>query len=1077
MTSPADPAPGPRNVRSRPDLIRLFARHPTAANLLMAVMIISGLFALNRLHTQFFPDFGIDTISVSVQWPGASAADVDDSVVQPIYRGMRFIDGVKTVAANAFEGRAIVAAEFEADTDMQTALSNVDAALGQITSLPEDSEKPIVRRIIRYDTLSRLLVSGPYPERSMKQLAKRIRDDLLKRGIDKIDVGGSRDEEVHVKVRPEILRRLDLGIDDIARRIRQTSQDVPSGEIGGRAAHQIRSLGEAKTARNIGKIEIKSMAEGQKILLRDIAAVDEAFDDDGKIFRHRGRPAVELHIQRATTGDALTAAAIVSGYLDELRPTLPPNIEIEQFDIQADLIRSRIQLLVENGLAGSALVLAVLFLFLNSRVALWVAVGIPVSLMATMFVMWGSGQSINMLSLFALVMAIGIVVDDAIVVGEHSETLERLGHDPVLSAEAGARRMAAPVFSSSLTTIAAFLPLLLITDVIGQIIRTIPFLIVTVIIASLIECFLVLPGHMRHALSATRRLSEGPANMPALLRLARYPARLVILFRRGFDGAFGRFRDRVFVAMVRTAIHWRYATVATALAALLICAGTVAGGRVAFVFFPDPEADILTADVEFLSGTPRTKTSAMLDEVERAMRTAERKLADGSGGGLIEVAVQRIGRPAMRGFMAPVEGDHVGNMFVQLAPAEIRTVTADEFARAWRAEVREMPDLRFITIAPRRGGPPGRDVDLRFFGAAPENLKKAATRAAQLLASFPGVSGISDDLPYGKREIILEVTPRGQALGFTTESVGRQVRNAFEGAIARRFARGDEEVLVRVLYDEDFQDASALQKLRLRSPAGEDVPLSAVVTISDRTGFARIRSENGTRGVSVTADLDASVTTTGEVIGALLDNGLREIALENGVEYRFKGRAEEQSRTLKDMGVGTALGITLIYIILAWVFASYTRPIVVMSIIPLGFIGAIIGHLLLGFDLTILSLIALAGLSGIAVNNSIILVVTIKERLEDGEAPFDAIANGARDRLRAVLLTSLTTIGGLTPILFETDLQAQFLIPMAITIVFGLMVTSLLVLFVVPSLLAIQEDFGRILLGRRSRHGAAAPAE
>ena len=852
---------------------------------------------------------------------------------------------------------------------------------------------------------------------------------------------------------------------------------MPSGEIGGRAAHQIRSLGEAKTARDIGKIEIKSLADGQKILLRDIAAVDEAFDDDGKIFRHRGRPAIELHIQRATTGDALTAAAIVSGYLDELRPTLPPNIEIEQFDIQADLIRSRIQLLVENGLTGAALVLAVLFLFLNSRVALWVAVGIPVSLMATMFVMWGSGQSINMLSLFALVMAIGIVVDDAIVVGEHSETLERRGHDPVLAAEAGARRMAAPVFSSSLTTIAAFLPLLLVTDVIGQIIRTIPFLIVTVIIASLIECFLVLPGHMRHALSATRRLSEGPANMPALLRLARYPARLVILFRRGFDGAFGRLRDGVFMAMVRTAIHWRYATVSAALAALLICAGTVAGGRIAFVFFPDPEADILIANVEFLSGTPRTKTSAMLDEVERAMRAAERKLSDGSGG-LIKVAVQQIGKPATRGLVVSIEGDHVGNMFVQLAPTETRTVTADELARAWRAEVREMPDLRFITIAPRRGGPPGRDVDLRFFGADPEDLKTAAARAAQLLASFPGVSGISDNLPYGKRERILEVTPRGQALGFTTESVGRQVRNAFEGAIARRFARGDEEVVVRVRYDDDFTDSSALQKLRLRSPTGQDVPLSAVVTIRDRTGFARIRSENGSREVSITADLDASVTTTSEVIGALLDNGLREIALENGVEYRFKGRAEEQSRTLDDMVVGAALGITLIYIILAWVFASYIRPIVVMSIIPLGFIGATVGHLLLGFDLTILSLITLAGLSGIAVNNSIILVVTIKERLEDGEAPFDAIANGARDRLRAVLLTSLTTIGGLTPILFETDLQAQFLIPMAITIVFGLMVTSLLVLFVVPSLLAIQEDFGRVLLGRRSRPGAAAaPAE
>lgn len=1079
---------GPRNIRSKNDLIGLFTRHRTAANLLMILMLIAGFFGLNRMTTQFFPDFGIDVVTVSVVWSGASASDVDNNIIQAIEREVRFIDGVKSVKSSAFEGRAAISIEFESGSNMQGALSNVETAVGQVTTLPEDAETPVIRRIIRYDTLSRILLSGPFSESALKTYAKKIRDGLLRQGIDKVDIGGSRKEELLVEIKPETLRRLNLTLNDIAQKIRQTSQDVPSGDVSGRAQRQLRSIGEVKSAKELGKIEIKSLANGEKILLRDVATVREAFNKDGLTYWRGKNRALELHAQRTPSGDALVLADVVEKYLNDIRPTLPPGLKLERYDIQASLIRSRISLLLENGATGLAIVLIVLFLFLNGRVAFWVAAGIPISLGATMMAMWASGQSINMISLFGLIMAIGIIVDDAIVVGEHSEALHRLGYDSSLSAEAGARRMAAPVFSASLTTIAAFLPLLLITDIIGTIIRAIPLVVIAVIVASLIECFLVLPGHMRHALAAGDRPKAprrwfGPLFgiglawlwplIPAIL-VGRALARLLMAFKRGFDRAFDSFRDRAFLPIVRLSLRWRYTTVALAMAAMIGSIAIVAGGRINFVFFPNPEVDNIFATAEFSAGTQRKQTRAMLVEMERAMFVADRKLTGGKGG-LIRFNIRIVGTPlGANPTAAPVTGDHVGGMFVQLIPTDQRTVKADEFIAAWRKEIRNAAGLEQINIKPVRGGPPGRDVDVRFTGAPTETLKKAANELRAILKTIPGVRAVEDSLPYGKIETILELTPRGKALGFTTESVGRQVRNTFDGAIAKRFARGDEEVLVRVRFPRDQLTSASLNQLHLRAPNGGFVPLDSIVSIREKQGFARIAREDGAREVAVSADLNTSIMTTQGAIEEMKKAGLDKIASKYGVQYRFDGRDKEQKRTFKDMGLGAGVGVTLIFIILAWVFSSYTRPIVVMSIIPMGFVGAVMGHYLLGFDLTILSMIAIIGLSGIVVNDSIILVSTIKERLDAGEPTYEAIANGSRDRLRAIILTSATTVGGLVPLIFETDLQAQFLIPMAITMVFGLLLATVLVLFVVPALIAIQEDFGR-MFGRHKQNRTSAP--
>ena len=1023
-------------------IIEIFARHPTAANLLMVLMIISGIFALNRMNTQFFPDFGIDMILVSVDWPGSSAEDIDSNIVQAIEPEVRFLDGVKRVRSSSVEGSASILVEFNTGTDMQAALSDVETAISTVTTLPDDVERPEVRKIVRYDTISRLVVSGPVPEATLKALAKRLRDGLLDRGIDQVDLFGARGEEILVEIVPERLLELDLTLEQISERIRQTSQDLPSGDTSGAVEMQIRSLGLLKTAEGLGGVEVRSLENGQKIYLRDIAAVSESFEEADSEARRHGHRAVEIFVQRAVNADALKLAEVTSNFVEEMRPTLPPSIKLERYDVQASLIESRINLLLKNGLGGLVLVLVVLFVFLNAPVAFWVAVGIPIALLATTILMLFSGQTVNMLSLFGIIMALGIVVDDAIVVGEHAETKRREGQTPIEAAVNGAKRMAAPVLAASLTTIAAFTPLLIISDIIGQIIRGIPFVIIAVIVASLIECFLILPGHMRGALKFRRNIKKRG-------------------FRDRFDAGFVRFREQNFRPLVKLAVTERYTTLALAVATLVVSIGLLVGGRLGFVFFPSPEADKIYGNVQMIAGTPKAGTIKMLAELERALGAAERRLT-GDGEALVRMSLMKVGSEIGRTGLSAAKGVHVGGLVVELKPSDERSVRTKALMAAWLEEVQPMAGLDTYTIVAARGGPPGRDVDVRVSGNDVSLLKSAASDIKALLKRFPGVSSIEDDLPYGKLETIIELTAAGKAMGFTTQSVGRQIRGAFEGDIAKRFSRNDEEVAIRVQYPRDAIGSGALGRLYLRGEGGAEVAMSEVVNTRETRGFSRIRREDGLRQVSVKAELDKGVTSTGKILDALEQDGIRELAEKYGVRIEFAGKAEEQATTIGDMKVGAMIGLAGIYIILAWVFASYVRPIVVMSIIPLGFVGAAFGHYLLGFDLTILSLIALIGLSGIVVNDSIILVSTIDERLKDGGGHVQAIVDGTCERLRAVILTSATTIGGLLPLMFERSLQAQFLIPMALTLIFGLLFTTLLVLFVVPAMMAVQEDAGKL---------------
>ncbi len=1019
-------------------LIRLFVHHPTASNLLMAAMIAIGFFALTKLNTQFFPTIEIPVINVSISWPGASAEDVEENILDAVEPELRFLDDVDELRSVAREGGGVLTLEFKAGADMQKAQSDVQQAVDGVTTLPEDSEEPEISRVTFFEPVAKIAVSGPYSEKELKYYAKEIRDGLLDAGIDKVTLSGARDEEIWVEVRERELRRLELSLGDIATRIREETQDLPSGILEGDVEMQLRSRADRKTPEAISEIEVRSELTGEKIRLDEIANIATEFERDQSIGQQEDSQAIELNVQRALAADTLETMNVLTTYMDEVRAELPQDLDVSVYDVRGRFVQQRIGILLKNGLQGLVLVLIILFIFLDARVAFWVAAGIPVALMATLAVMYVSGQSINMISMFALIMMLGIIVDDAIVVGEHTATRQAMGDSRIEAAERGATRMLLPVVAATLTTQAAFFPIFLIRDQIGDIMAAIPLVVFAVLVASLIECFLILPGHLRHGFG---KIDRGGNR-----------------FRKAFDAMLNGFRDGVFRRIVTTAYEWRYTTVAFMVAMLILSIGLIAGGRVKFHFFPSPESENITAAIVFGAGTPREEQRDALNSIEQALYTAEDKL----GGDKEPLVVNAF---TTLGVSGRSRGENLAKVEVQLTPSEERTLPTRNVIKEWRQNLPSVPGVEEVTITERRGGPPGRDIDIRLQDAPVADLKAAALELRNELSAFPGVSAVNDDLPYGRQELILDVTPRGSALGFTSENVGVQVRNAFEGAIATRFARGDEEITVRVKRLQEVPGPYALQQLYLRSPEGDRVPLSEVVEIREKSGFSVIQRSEGRRTVAVTGTIDGEVTSVTDVLAKLDEGFLPSLAEKHKLRYEFKGRAEEQEESFADLQLGAMLSLIIIYIILAWVFGSYAKPFAVMAIIPFGVVGAILGHMVMGYPLTIISMIGLLGLSGILVNDSIILVTQVMRRLKDGNTLEEASIGASQDRLRAVLLTSLTTIGGLTPLLFETSRQAQFLIPMAVTMVFGLAAATVLVLILVPSLIGIGGDIGRMTRG------------
>lgn len=1032
----------------RQDLIGRFANHRVAANLLMLIMLLAGAVSLTKLNTQFLPTFEPDYITVRVIWPGASAEDVARSIVTPLEQQLRNLDYVKEMTSTSTQSSGVIVLEYDEGTEMGLALDQVKENVSLVRNLPSNAEEPEITKITFNEDVATLILYSDTSREELRALAYQFERQLLDRGVAKVEFVGLPEQEIAIQVDTQQIKSLGLALPSLGQRVVNASQDIPAGTSGkDELARELRSVEQRRSESEFKDLVILTgQSREQTSRLDDLADVERRNKPGQVEVFYQDQPAVLLRVLRTPSSDTLKAAETLNTWVKETKAALPPSVQIAAYNEAYVLIEDRISLLIKNGLGGLILVIGILFIFLNGRVAFWVAVGIPISFMGTLAVLYLAGGSINMVSLFALIMALGIIVDDAIVVGEDAMTHYVMGENPLRAAEGGARRMFVPVLSSSLTTISAFLPLMLISGIIGNILFAIPLVIICVIIASVVECFLILPGHLNHTFRKAHR-DKAPSKL-----------------RQKLDNGFERFRDQTFRPLAEKSIQNRGATLMFAFSVFAISIALIIFGRVQTEFFPQPENHIILGNVKFSSGTPPEKVRAFGKHLEESLWQANDALKGDQD--LVVHSVLRINQATFDGGENFSRGEQYASLHVELLTPDEREIRNPEFIEAWNRFL-VLPDgLEQLSITSPRGGPPGKDIDIFLTGQGSETLKAAGEAIAEKLKSYQGVRDIQDDIPYGKNQYLYALSPLGESLGLSVADIGSQLRAAFDGQLLQVFYDENEEVEVRILLpDSERNSSDTLENFPIVTPSGGITPLSNVVELNHRKGLELVRHTEGKLGLHVTAGVNASENNANAILADLQEGFLDQIRSEFGVQIELKGRAEEQAETGKDMMLGASIGITLIYIILAWVFGSYSWPLAVLLTIPLGISGAILGHWLLGLNLTMLSWFGFFGLSGIVINDAIILVTFYRELRSQGMSIKEAIVEASCQRLRAVLLTSLTTVAGLLPLLFETSLQAQFLIPMAVSISFGLAYATVLILFVIPTLISIIEEtrmrFGR----------------
>ncbi|MFK7938120.1 MAG: efflux RND transporter permease subunit [Roseovarius sp.] len=1028
-------------------LLSYFTRHKTAANLLVVLMVVLGLAAVPKMRAQFFPDVIVDNVSVTVVWEGAGAEDVDAAIVQVLEPALLAVEGVESSFANSREGRATISVEFEPGWDMARGTADLETAVDLVTTLPDEAEDPEVRRGAWRDRVTDLVITGPIGTEQLGLFADELVNRLFAEGVTRTTIRGVAAPETIVEVPSTNLISNDVTMSEIAAAIAEEVDTDPAGDITG-ADTRVRTGTAKRAPEDLAGIVLRSNPDGSKLTIGDVAT----FRVEG-ITRERSyfvgdAPAISIRVDRSAQGDAIGIQQQVEDVAAMMRETLPESVDIQLIRTRSESISSRLNILLDNGLMGLGLVVCLLFLFLNARTAFWVAAGIPVAMLAAIALMFLGGLTINMVSLFALIITLGIVVDDAIVVGEHADArVRRYGEHPVVASERAAQRMALPVFSATLTTVIAFFGLTLIGGRFGDLIIDIPFTVIMVLTASLIECFLILPHHMSHALRHADK--DHWYDMPS---------RVV---NRGFDWV----RDTVFRPLMAGVVIFRYPVIALLVLVLSTQVALFIKGDVQWRFFNAPERGSVTGNFIMAPSATREDTLEMMREMQRATEALGAEYEAEHGTNPIAYVLAEVGGNSGRGLSGAdtKDPDLLGGVAIELIDADLRPYSSFAFVGELQERIQQHPLAETVSFRSWRSGPGGDALDVEFFGATSDDLKAASEALKDALLRFPEVSAVEDNLTYDKEELILELTPQGQALGFTIDGLGRVLRARLNGIEAATYPLGPRSAEIRVELPTGELTADFLERTQLRTPQGAYVPLADIVSVDRRTGFSTVRRENGIRLINVTGDLSEDDPARAEaVMQALEQDILPTIASEQKVEWRMSGLSEQEDEFLNDARLGLILTLTGIYIVLSWVFSSWTRPVVVMAIIPFGLVGTIYGHAQWDVPLSMFSVVGLLGMTGIIINDSIVLVTTIDEHAKErGLIP--SIIDGAADRLRPVLLTTLTTVLGLAPLLFENSQQAQFLKPTVITLCYGLGFGMVLVLLIVPALIAIQHDFARMI--------------
>jgi multidrug efflux pump subunit AcrB len=1034
-----------------------FARNGVVANLLMFLIIAVGLMTTTGLRMEVFPEISVGIITVSVDYRGAAPEEVEEGVCVRVEEAVQDLDGIKKLTSSASEGKGTVTIEVETRYDPRKVLDDVKSRVDAIDTFPEETEQPVIQEVTNRFQVINVSIAGDTDELTLKRLGEQVRDELtLLPQITQVELKNARPYEIAIEVSEQALRRYGLTFDEVAQAVRRTSINLPGGSVKTASGEiLLRTKGQAYRGPEFEKLTLLTRPDGSRLQLSDVARVVDGFEDTDQAARLDGMPSVLVQVYRVGDQNALDVVAAVKKYVDQVRPRLPEGIKIITWADTGHLLQSRMDLLIRNALSGLILVFIILALFLRLRLAFWVTLGIPISFLGAIALMPQLDVSINMISLFSFILVLGIVVDDAIVVGENIYSKQKETRSGVEGAVQGVQEVMIPVIFGVTTTVAAFAPMLFVPGTNGKIWRVIPCIVIPTLIISLMESQLILPSHLSHHLPPERRRRKNP--------LLRAWNAFFDFFELGLEW----FIDKVYRRFLEVAVEWRYATVAVAFAILALTLGLVGGGFVKFVFFPSVESDNIVADLTMPMETPAEVTAEAMRRLEESASQLENQVKQQQGGSPYLHVLTSIGEQPFRtqasrnsgARNASYSGAHLGEVNIELTPSEERTITSGELASRWRDLSGAIPGAVELTFtSDLMGG--GKAIDIQLAGSSIEELRQVAAEVKDKLSEYPGVIDIADSFRGGKPEVKLGITSEAESLGLTLQDLGRQVRQGFFGEEAQRIQRGRDDIRVMVRYPEQQRRSLGdLESMRVRTPDGGEVPFSTVAKAQFGRGFATITRVDRQRAINVTAEVDETVANANEVIADLEAGFLTQLLEKHpGVHYSLEGEQRDQMESVNALFRGFAVALFAIYAMMAIPFRSYSQPLIVMTAVPFGIVGAIWGHIFLGLDVSLLSLCGVIALAGISVNDSLVLVSFMNSHREEIGNTRQAVVQAGVTRFRPILLTSLTTAAGITPLMLEKSVQAQFLVPMAVALAFGVLFSTFITLGLVPALYVILED-------------------
>jgi hydrophobic/amphiphilic exporter-1 (mainly G- bacteria), HAE1 family len=1026
-------------------VIAYLARHPNAANLLMAAIMILGIVSLPSLQRETFPQIASDKVRITVVYPGAASSEVEDSLCRRIETALEGVTNLDEIRCESREGIATATAVMAEGADMPRFLDDIKSEIDAVDDFPELTEVPLVEEMGRTDGVISVAVTGPEDPVSLKAYAEQLKSRMMAiDGIAKVTITGFSDRQIRIEIPATRLRQYGLSASAIADAVVRNSVERPVGRLeGGVEEFLLRVDDRGTTIEALRDLVVVSGSAGASIRLGDIATLSNRFDREENKILFNGQRAALLNVEKTRDQDILNVLGRVKRFVAEESRLAPPGLSLALTQDRATIVGDRLDMLLRNGLQGLALVFLVLWLFFSFRYSFWVSMGLPVSFLGALFLLPLVGISINMISLVGLLIAVGLLMDDAIVIAENIASRMHRGDKAMQAAITGVKEVMPGVLSSFATTILVFGSLAFITGEVGQVLRVVPIVLILVISVSMIEAFLILPSHLAHSLSKQKH-PESPSR-----------------FRAAFERGFERVRDRVFGPVLDAAIAWRYLTFGIVISLVIVAIAMPASGKIKFVGFPSVDGDIVEARLLLPQGTPLSHTEQLVEHITSALARANQRFTDQPDG---QSLVQNVTVMFGENPDAYESGPHVARIIVDLLGAETRATKIDTLRNAWREESGNPTDVISLKFTEPVIGPGGRAIDIRLLGADLDQLKGASLELREWLGSFAGVIDLGDDLRPGKREYRLNLKDGAGVLGIDARTVADQVRAAFQGITVDQFTLGLEshEVDLRLTGD-DRDGPEDLANMIIVSPTGAEVPLSVVADIVEARGWARIHRIDAQRAINVQGDVDRDIANAQEIIAIARAEFLPQL-IERfpGIRYDVEGESSSSAQTGQSIVRNVLLGMIGVYILLALQFRGYLAPLNVMVVIPTSLIGVVFGHMALGLDLTMPSIVGMASLFGVVVNDSILLVVFIRRARARGDSVLEAARQAGRDRFRPIVLTSITTVAGLLPLLSETSLQAQVLIPLAASLAFGLTSATIAALFLIPAFYCILDDFGAL---------------